>query len=137
MSACYKKAPCQKLFRLGLPVLVPDPSTIKWCSWRCRNLLASNLSFRAWLHWNVRCDQMSFEMSFMLPIGTLSFLFYVSQWEAWNLFQMTFDDDTRFNVTEPLRKNVWNNILNCEIKILFSCIWRWFSYYAMVLVCVR
>ena len=28
--------------------------------------------------------------------------FSVSQWEEWNLFKMTFDGATRFNITKPL-----------------------------------
>ena len=59
--------------------------------------------FRAWLHWNALRHQMSFEMSFMPPIGTLSSFFSASQWEAWNLFQMTSNGATRFKITKPLR----------------------------------
>ena len=44
---------------------------------------------------------MSFEI-FKFHASLLSSFFPVSQWEAWNLFQMTFDGATRFNVTEPL-----------------------------------
>ena len=54
--------------------------------------------------WNVWRHQMSFEISFMPPIGTLSFLFSVSQWEASKMFQVISDGATRFSVTEPLSK---------------------------------
>ena len=46
---------------------------------------------------------MSFETNFIHPIGTLSFLFSVSQWVAWNLFQMTSDVAHMFQCNRGLR----------------------------------
>ena len=62
---------------------------------------------------------MSFETRFMLPLELFPSFFPVSQWEAWNLFQMTSDGATRFNVTNPKslyrgrRKNLFNSLIVC------------------------
>ena len=50
----------------------------------------------------------------MPPVGSLSFLFSVSQWEAWNLFQMTSNGAPRFGVTEPLRFSTSTLMLRTE-----------------------
>ena len=48
---------------------------------------------------------MSFETSFMHPIGTLSLLFSVGHWVPWNLFQMTSDAAHMFQCNWGLRVN--------------------------------
>ena len=45
---------------------------------------------------------MSFATSFMHPIGPLSFLFSVNQWEASKMFQATSDATHTFQCNQPL-----------------------------------
>ena len=55
-----------------------------------------------------------------LPLEMFPSFFPVSQWEAWNLFQVTSDGATRFNVTKPLFWYLFQSHATA-LKALYRC----------------
>ena len=88
---------------------------------------------RARFHWNMWCHQMSFEISFMDSVETLSFLFFCQPTGGMNLISNDIDGATCFNVTEPLRvKKQFQPNLNF---LTYPTIAYWFSFVCKKYIC--
>ena len=77
---------------------LPIKLRVFWRFWQIKIL------FKAWLHWSMWHHQMSFEKFLMLPIGTLSFLFFCQPiGTIKRCFKGHIKSPTPFSVTKPLQ----------------------------------
>ena len=88
-----------------------------------RNIPRLARTLRARLHWNVWSHWNKFHASLcnsFLPI-------FVSQWKAWNFFQMTSDSVTHFDVNEPWSIALIDTIEIFGIRCNISCRELWIN----------
>ena len=101
---------------LDMRVSTPGSWLNNWTIFKCKRTIFllynsgpydKHYSVSACLHWNVWRHKMSFETFLMLPIGTPSFLFSVSQWETSKMFHVTSDATHRLSEDKSLSSSCW------------------------------